>query len=194
MMLVSVGRVVAFAVVLDFAGVATSQLASTAKSRDDPLVTEFPLLVPPAEHSNEFPSNSQITSSFVVRLFLVTTTIPDPTTTPLQLKTGKVASNSYVPAGLTLAQYQKIRAADESKKDSNYKKNVSKAFKFQNFDEFYLKRGTDVNGKWLNAPGKGHTFTKTKYDYAGEGSPNMSDAKVPEAFSFPSIFGGGKKK
>jgi hypothetical protein len=108
------------------------------------------------------------------------------------LKTGKVASNSYVPAGLTLAQYQKVRAADEAKKDSNYKKNVSKAFKFQNFDEFYAKRGTDVNGKWMNAPGKGHTFTKTKYNFGEETS--KSDVKVPEAFSFPSIFGVGKKK
>jgi hypothetical protein len=109
------------------------------------------------------------------------------------LKTGSLGSNSYVPAGLTLAEYQKIRAADEAKKDANYKKNVGKAFKFQDFDEFYLKRGTDVNGKWLNAPGKGHTFTKTKYNFGEENTPSMSDVKVPEAFSFPSIFGGKKK-
>ena len=94
---------------------------------------------------------------------------------------------------MSAAQYKKIRAADQSKKDSNYQKNVSKAGKFQDFDQFYIKRGTSEGGNWLKAPGRGHTFAKTKFDFSGEGSPSMEDMKVPEAFTFPSIFGGKKK-
>jgi hypothetical protein len=41
----------------------------------------------------------------------------------------------------------------------------------------------------LKAAGRGHTFAKTKYDYSGTGKAPMADAKVPEAFTFPSIFG-----
>jgi hypothetical protein len=110
----------------------------------------------------------------------------------LQLKVGSITDKSYVPAGLSPEQYKKIRAADQAKKDNNYKKNVSKAFKFQDFDQFYLKRGTSEGGSWLKAPGRGHTFTKTKYDYSGSGNAPLSDAKVPEAFTFPGF--GGKKK
>lgn len=84
-----------------------------------------------------------------------------------KIKVGKVGSGSYVPAGLTLAQYQKIRDADAAKAKNNYEKNVKKAFKFQSFDDFYNKRGTAEGGAWLSAPGRGHTFTKTKYDYSG---------------------------
>lgn len=109
----------------------------------------------------------------------------------LQLKVGKITpGKSYVPAGLTPEQYKKVRATDTAKKDSTYKKNVAKAFKFQDFDQFYLKRGTSEGGSWLKSAGRGHTFTKTKYDYSGSGNAPMSDAKVPEAFSF---FGVGKK-
>lgn len=111
----------------------------------------------------------------------------------MQLKQGKLTDNSYVPAGLTRAQYEKIRASDKSKADSNYQRNVAKAGKFQDFDQFYLKRGTSEGGNWLKAPGRGHTFAKTKYDFEGTGSPSMTDMKVPEAFTFPSIFGGKKK-
>jgi hypothetical protein len=93
---------------------------------------------------------------------------------------------------MSKAEYEKIRAADQAKKDQNYKKNVAKAFKYQDFDSFYLKRGTDPSGSWLKAPGRGHTFAKTKYDYSGTGKAPMSDAKVPEAFTVGSIF--GKKK
>ena len=111
-----------------------------------------------------------------------------------QLKVGAIQSGkSYVPAGLTAEQYKKVRAADQQKKDETYKKNVSKAFKFQDFDQFYLKRGTSEGGAWLKAAGRGHTFAKTKYDYTGSRTAPMSDAKVPEAFTFPSIFGGAKK-
>lgn len=94
---------------------------------------------------------------------------------------------------MSLADYQKVRAADDAKKAANYDKNVKKAGKFLGFDEFYLKRGTSEGGNWLNAAGRGHTFAKTKYDFEDSTNPNMSNAKLPEAFSFPSIFGGGKK-
>jgi hypothetical protein len=93
---------------------------------------------------------------------------------------------------LSPAQYKKIRDAEQKKKDDNYKRNVSKAFKFQDFDQFYLKRGTAEGGKWLKEAGRGHTFAKTKYDYSGTGKAPMADAKVPEAFTFP--FGGKSKK
>lgn len=110
-----------------------------------------------------------------------------------QLKQGTLGSNSYIPSGLSKAEYEKIRSKDQAKKDNNYKKNVAKAFKFQDFDDWYVKRGTDPDGKWLNAPGKGHTFAKTKYDYSGTGNAPLNDAKVPEAFTFGSIFGKKKK-
>jgi hypothetical protein len=95
---------------------------------------------------------------------------------------------------LTAEQYKKVRAVDQQKKDVSYKKNVSKAFKFQGFDDFYLKRGTQEGGSWLKAAGRGHTFAKTKYDYSGTGKAPLADAKVPEAFTFPSIFGKKSKK
>lgn len=110
-----------------------------------------------------------------------------------QLKQGKLGSNSYVPAGLSKAEYEKIRSRDAAKKESNYDKNVKKAFKWNDFDEFYRKRGTEEGGSWLKAPGLGHTFAKTKYDYSGSGNAPLSDAKTPEAFG-SSIFGGKKKK
>jgi len=84
------------------------------------------------------------------------------------LKVGDVGSNSYVPNGLSLEEYKKVRAADEAKKASNYQKNVAKAGKFLDFDKFYEGRGTAEGGNWLKAPGRGHTFAKTKYDFSGE--------------------------
>lgn len=83
----------------------------------------------------------------------------------LQLSTGKLSPGSYVPDGLSLAQYQKIREAEDAKKAANYDKNVKKAFKFLGFDEFYSKRGTDLNQSWVKSPTKGHRMAKLKYDY-----------------------------
>ena len=99
----------------------------------------------------------------------------------MQLKQGKLGKNSYVPAGLTKAQYQKVRAADKKKADSNYSRNVSKAGKFLGYDEFYLKRGTDLNGKWKKSVTLGHRMAKTKYDFSGE---------KDEVKSFESFFKG----
>lgn len=104
----------------------------------------------------------------------------------VQTKQGSLGSNSYVPAGLTPAQYANIRAADAKKAESNYQKNAAKAGKFLKLDAFYRARGTEEGGKWLKAPAKGHNMVKTKYDFGGSG--NMRDAKLPEAFK-GSIFG-----
>jgi len=82
-----------------------------------------------------------------------------------QIKSGKIGSNSYVPAGLTAAQYQKIRDRDEKKKSDNYQKNVKKAGIFQDYTDFYLKRGTDTSQAWKKSATLGHTMAKTKYDF-----------------------------
>ena len=112
-----------------------------------------------------------------------------------QLKVGSIQSGkSYIPSGLSAEQYKKVRAADQNKTDERYKRNVNKAFKFQDFDQFYLKRGTSPDGAWLKSAGRGHTFAKTKYDFSGTGKAPLADAKVPEAFTFPSIFGNNAKK
>ncbi|KAG7360952.1 hypothetical protein IV203_036051 [Nitzschia inconspicua] len=81
------------------------------------------------------------------------------------IKTAKLGSNSYVPAGLTAAEYQKIRDAEDAKKAANYEKNVKKAGKFLDFTKFYTQRGTDLNQAWAKQPGRGHTFAKTKYSF-----------------------------
>ena len=40
-----------------------------------------------------------------------------------KLKDAKLGKNSYVPAGLTAAQYEAIRTKDAKKRDERYKKN-----------------------------------------------------------------------
>eukprot|EP00545_Synedropsis_sp_CCMP1620_P012815 CAMPEP_0119006278 /NCGR_PEP_ID=MMETSP1176-20130426/2203_1 /TAXON_ID=265551 /ORGANISM="Synedropsis recta cf, Strain CCMP1620" /LENGTH=161 /DNA_ID=CAMNT_0006958177 /DNA_START=64 /DNA_END=549 /DNA_ORIENTATION=- len=84
------------------------------------------------------------------------------------LKMGTIGANSYVPEGLSLAQYNKIRGQDKAKKDKNYQRNVSKAGKYQGYDEFYIKRGTDTSDAWIKTEGRGHTFAKTKFDFSGK--------------------------
>mmetsp|Transcript_22563 Transcript_22563/g.49208 ORF Transcript_22563/g.49208 Transcript_22563/m.49208 type:complete len:161 (-) Transcript_22563:252-734(-) len=84
------------------------------------------------------------------------------------LKIGDVGSSSYVPNGLTLEQYKAVRNQDAQKAAARYQKNVAKAGKFLDFDKFYEQRGTSEGGNWLKAPGRGHTFAKTKYDFSGE--------------------------
>ncbi|GMI33783.1 hypothetical protein TrRE_jg11863, partial [Triparma retinervis] len=100
-----------------------------------------------------------------------------------QLKVGKItAGKSYVPAGLTASQYAAARAKDQSKKDKGYAKNVAKAGKFEDYTEFYTKRGTDLNGNWLKSATRGHRMVKTKYDYSGTDQPNYEDMKQFEGF------------
>ncbi|GMI11218.1 hypothetical protein TrRE_jg11762, partial [Triparma retinervis] len=63
----------------------------------------------------------------------------------------------------------------------NYQKNVAKAGKFEDYTDFYLKRGTDINGNWLKSVTRGHKMVKTKYDWAGDGTQPLSDMKQFES-------------
>lgn len=84
------------------------------------------------------------------------------------LKQGSIGANGYVPDGLTAAQYNSIRQKEAAAKQAKYEEKKSKAFKFLDFTDFYLKRGTSEGGSWLKAPGRGHEFVKTKYDWSGK--------------------------
>jgi len=77
---------------------------------------------------------------------------------------GQLAKKSYVPEGLTKAQYEKVRAQGAKKKKDNYDRNVAKAGKFQDYTEFYTKRGTDLKDNWRDVTNS-HTMAKTKYDW-----------------------------
>jgi len=84
------------------------------------------------------------------------------------LSTGKITEGkSYVPAGLTAEEYAKVRAGDAKKKADNYAKNVKKAGIFEDYTEFYRKRGTDTGEAWAKSATKGHRMAKTKYDWSG---------------------------
>ena len=85
----------------------------------------------------------------------------------IQVKTAALGNNSYVPEGLTKAQYEKIRGADTKKKADFYQMNVAKAGKFLDYTEFYIKRGTDTKDDWKKDVNLGHRMTKTKYDFSG---------------------------
>lgn len=102
-------------------------------------------------------------------------------------KLGSLGSNSYIPAGLTKEQYEKIRAQEAAKKAENYKKNVAKAFKYTDFTEWYAKRGTELAQGWKKSVTLGHTMAKTKYDWSG-----VEDAKKFESTK-GSIFGSSNK-
>ena len=80
-----------------------------------------------------------------------------------------LGNNSYVPDGLTRAQYEKLRKDQVSKKDANYNKNVKKAGVFEDYTEFYTKRGTDTKADWKtkNPNTLGHRMAKTKFDWSG---------------------------
>uniref|UniRef100_A0A7S1YHB9 Uncharacterized protein n=1 Tax=Grammatophora oceanica TaxID=210454 RepID=A0A7S1YHB9_9STRA len=84
------------------------------------------------------------------------------------LKVGKIApGKSYVPAGLSATDYQKVRDSDQAKKNASYSKAKSKAGKFLDYTKFYTQRGTDTSDAWFKSAGRGHTFAKTKYDFSG---------------------------
>lgn len=84
-----------------------------------------------------------------------------------QIKTGIITDKSYIPNGLTAVQYNKVRAAEVAKKKARYEKNVKKAGVFEDYTEFYTKRGTDTKQDWAKDINKGHRMAKTKYDWAG---------------------------
>jgi len=116
---------------------------------------------------------------------------PNLSLSPPQLTTGKIsAGKSYVPAGLTAAQYSAVRTKEQVKKEKNYQRNVAKAGKFEDYTEFYKQRGTDQNGAWLKKPNRGHRMVKTKYDYSGDGQATYADMKQPEGI----VGKTGKKK
>lgn len=85
----------------------------------------------------------------------------------IQLPTGKLGAKSYVPDGLSKAQYEKLRTGERAKKEANYQKNVAKGGKFLDYTKFYLDRGTDTNASWYDRVDGGHRMAKTKYDYSG---------------------------
>jgi hypothetical protein len=86
----------------------------------------------------------------------------------MQLKVGEITSGkSYVPSGLTAAQFNKVRADASKKKSARYDMNVKKAGVFEDYTEFYLKRGTDKKQDWKNSGTLGHRMAKTKYDWTG---------------------------
>jgi hypothetical protein len=74
---------------------------------------------------------------------------------------GKIGAGSYVPNGLTAAQYQKIRDQEVSKKKNNYERNVKKAGIFEDYTEFYVKRGTDISQNWYKSATRGHRMAMT---------------------------------
>merc|ERR1712106_947529 len=80
---------------------------------------------------------------------------------------GKLAKKSYVPSGLSKAQYEKVRAEGAKKKKDNYDRNVAKAGKFSDFYAFYKNRGTDTKDSWRDVTNS-HTMAKTKYDWQGD--------------------------
>lgn len=55
----------------------------------------------------------------------------------------------------------------KKKKESNYAKNVKKAGIFEDYTEFYTKRGTELNQSWKKDVNLGHVMVKTKFDWSG---------------------------
>jgi hypothetical protein len=89
----------------------------------------------------------------------------------VQIKVGEIKPGaSYVPAGLTAKQYAELREKEAKKKAANYERNVKKAGVFQDYTEWYKKRGTDLSQAWKKDVNLGHSMAKTKYDWSGSGN------------------------
>merc|ERR1712050_442629 len=73
---------------------------------------------------------------------------------------------------------------------ANYQRNVKKAGIFENYTEFYLKRGTSMDFKWADGITNGHKMVKTKFDWSGK----TDVTKQFESSTASSIFGPKKKK
>jgi hypothetical protein len=110
------------------------------------------------------------------------------------VKAGAITSKSYIPTGLSKAEYEKVRARDAAKKEASYKKNVQKAFKFEDFTQFYLKRGTSEGGSWLKAPALGHRMAKTKYDWSNTDAAKLFASVKPSTPTTASKNAKPKKK
>ena len=111
--------------------------------------------------------------------------------TKKNVKVGQLNANSYVPSGMTLAQYEKIRKEQQKKKDENYQRNVKKAGVFIDYTDWYTKRGTELSGAWKKSVTLGHNMAKTKYDWSGTQEAKVYDGSVNDKF-VQDIF--GKKK
>jgi len=83
------------------------------------------------------------------------------------MKVASLGNNSYIPSGLTKDQYEKLRKNESVKKSANYEKNVKKAGVFEDYTEFYTKRGTDTKADWKKDVTLGHRMAKTKFDWSG---------------------------
>merc|ERR1719242_971148 len=82
------------------------------------------------------------------------------------LAVGKInQGSSYVPSGMSAAEYNNIRKKAADKKAANYQKNVAKAGIFIDYTDWYKKRGTDTGDGWQKSVTRGHTMAKTKYDW-----------------------------
>ena len=75
---------------------------------------------------------------------------------------------------------------EAAKKEANYKRNVAKAGVFEDYTEFYTKRGTDTKQAWAKDVNLGHRMAKTKYDWSGKKVQATTTAEVKGFF--------GKKK
>jgi hypothetical protein len=98
----------------------------------------------------------------------------------LQIKIGEIKTGtSYIPNGLTAAQYNKVRAAEVAKKKARYEVNVKKAGIFEDFTDWYTERGTDEGQGWAKSVTNGHRMVKTKFDWTGDGDKKnfASEAK-----------------
>jgi len=98
------------------------------------------------------------------------------------LSIGKIKEGkSYVPSGLTAAQYSDIRKGQQKRKEENYQRNVAKAGIFEDYTDFYIKRGTDTGQAWAkNKNTLGHRFAKTKYDWAGNKGQNFGSTTASQ--------------
>uniref|UniRef100_UPI0017822571 hypothetical protein n=1 Tax=Pseudomonas aeruginosa TaxID=287 RepID=UPI0017822571 len=75
---------------------------------------------------------------------------------------------------ITREQYAKSRQAAADKKKANYQRNVNKAGVFEDYTEFYIKRGTDTNADWKKKSNTlGHRMAKTKYDWSGDSDKQL---------------------
>lgn len=96
------------------------------------------------------------------------------------LKTGTITKGkSYVPSGMTAAQYNKVRKNADVKKALNYQRNVKKAGKFEDFTEWYKERGTDSGESWINSVTRGHRMVKTKFDWSGQETNDIASFASP---------------
>ncbi len=102
------------------------------------------------------------------------------------MKVGEITKGSYVPQGLSAAAYADLRKKEAAKKEANYQRNVKKAGVFEDYTEFYIKRGTDTKQGWAKDINLGHRMAKTKFDWSGKKVAATTTAEVKGIF--------GKKK